>query len=123
MSTGEIDLPLVYVDPDEMFPNGVNEDQRELEDGRTRVHTNTLLSEQATETSSVFSSSDKRTNVLETDDTKDMIITVGHLPVSAEEDTRLDFPLQPAPEVNAPESPSSPPVDKTDNKEYQSTSG
>ncbi|XP_028398812.1 lysosomal-trafficking regulator-like [Dendronephthya gigantea] len=107
-------------DPDEMFQNGENEDQQEIEDGRSKAHT--LLSEQATETSSIFSSSDKRTNVLETDDTKDMIITVGHLPTTSEENTRLDFPLQSAPEMNAPENTSSPTIDKTDNSEDQPTS-
>lgn len=85
----------------------------ESEDGavveRTRANT---LTEQAAETTSIFSSSDKRTNVLETDDTKDMIITVEHLPAEMEESVSLEFPLQ-TPEIDGKNDPSLS-IDNTD---------
>lgn len=108
------------IDPNEMFQDG-----EESKDGEARTRTNTLLSEQATETTSIFSSSDKRTNVLETDDTNEMIITVGHLSATVEENGNLEFPLQTTPEAErktAPEGVPQSPLDKIDNNESVSPS-
>ena len=107
------------LDPNEIFKN-----DEEFEDGTARTSTNTLLSEQATEKTSIFHSGDKRTNVLETEDTNDMIITVEHSTAMVEEGESLEFPLQTTPEVDRKseiEDIMSPSVDKTDNSETVST--
>ena len=113
----------VSLDPSKILDN----DEEESEDGEVRTRTNTLLQEGITETTSIFSSKDKRTNVLETDDTKDMIITVEHASLISEENGNLTFPLQTTPEIERKSSgetiqPSS--LDKTDNTDQdESPSG
>lgn len=108
-------------DPNEVLQVDVSDE--EWEDGVARPRTNTL-SEQAAETSSVFSSGDKRTNVLETDDTTDMIITVEHVSAhEIEEDVMTEFPLETRNEIkkhDVPEANSSS-TDKTDNRESLSS--
>ena len=103
------------LDPNENFRN-----DEETEDGGTQDCANTLLSEQAAESTSIFRSGDKRTNVLETEDTNDMIITVEHSTAVMEEGASLEFPLQTTPEVDRKvdsEDIMSPIVNKTDNSE------
>ena len=101
-----------------MLENGEDDE----EDGVVRTRANTLLAEEEQETS-IFS--DTQTNVLETEDTNEMIITVGNLSGTTEENGGLQFPLHATPEMdmeNAPGGTPASPPNKTDNSESVSPS-
>ena len=92
-------------------------DENDEKDSVTRTRASTLLPEQQNETS-IFS--DTQTNVLETEDTNEMIITVGNLSAGDEKNIRLEFPVDAAAEVgmkNATEGISPFPPNEAENTE------